>query len=78
MKRLLLCIFFALFCTIRLSAQWIQSSLGDAQIGCNIFSDGSGVWAATLCFDRANRYHRTLVALSGTHGRCLPLESTTS
>ena len=48
MKRLLLCSSFALFCTIRLSAQWIQSSLGDAQIGYNIYSDGSGVWAATL------------------------------
>jgi hypothetical protein len=48
MNRLMLMVFFALLGTGQLKAQWVQSSLGDAQIGYNIFSDSTGTWAATL------------------------------
>ena len=46
MKRLiLLCCFIF---TVSLNAQWVQSALGDAQYGYNLYSSGTEVFAATL------------------------------
>ena len=48
MKRIVIFALVGVLSTIQLKAQWVQSSLGDAQYGYNLFSDDSGVWAATL------------------------------
>jgi len=39
---------FALIFTAQLIAQWTQTQLGDAQIGYNLYSSGTEVFAATL------------------------------
>jgi len=48
MKRRLFIVAIAMLWAGQSGAQWIQSSLGDAQYGYNIFSDSVGVWSATL------------------------------
>ena len=48
MKRLALLALMTVLGSGQMNAQWVQTSLGDAQYGYNLFSDNSGVWAATL------------------------------
>ena len=48
MKRLVALALCGILTSGQLGAQWVQTSLGDAQIGFNLFSDETGVWAATL------------------------------
>jgi hypothetical protein len=48
MKRLAMLALSTVLGSGHMNAQWVQTSLGDAQYGYNLFSDNSGVWAATL------------------------------
>jgi hypothetical protein len=48
MKRLAIVALITVLGSRHMNAQWVQTSLGDAQYGYNLFSDNSGVWAATL------------------------------
>jgi len=48
MKRIAILALIGVLESGHMNAQWVQTSLGDAQIGYNLFTDASGVWAATL------------------------------